>query len=756
MAAPDKTPAPVQEPFDEQNVEATQPPQITAEVSEPETSAETPAPQEPVVAESPAPPAEEPEEPAGESVEAPAAPQENPAETEEPAPPAEEPTAEEEKPSIEAKEPAEEGAEISEKPNPYTGKDPSEILELFTSILQSKPVQSLREEVESIKVAFYKAVRADFESQLARFVAEGGNAEEFVPAENPLEARFKDLLGLYRDKRDEFLKNLDLEKQRAYEAKVRIINELKELIDSNETVGNTFQAFRELQQRWKDAGVVAQEHVRDLWETYHHHVENFYNYVKINKELRDLDLKKNYEAKILLAEEAEALSLDPSVLDAFQKLQQLHERWREIGPVATEYKEALWERFKTASSAINKRHQSYYEALKAEQEQNLVLKTELCVKCEEVADGVYTSRKEWEDASNQVVEMQKVWKTIGFGPRKENTKIYNRFRAACDRFFSAKHAYYKELRSENADNLQAKIDLCVQAEALKESDDWKGTTEALIELQKKWKEIGLTSRKQSEAVWKRFRSAADEFFKRKAEHFGEQEEKLAENLEAKKQMLSDLAGLAKEKVEVSFDKIKAYQRQWAEIGFVPIKQKEAIQTEYKKVMDQLFGQLRGEEREHHMRNFQEKVSQIRAGGVRKVNQERERLYQKLKQLEADIQVWENNIGFFSKSKNAEALVNEVQNKINKAKEQIATLIDKIKLIDHPELAKPKAEPAPEQPTVAEDLAATADDEPVGVENPEITAPGDLTLDQEETQYTASAETAGPDEETTSNNETEEA
>lgn len=457
--------------------------------------------------------------------------------------------------------------------NPYADKTQPELIDLLAKMLEERPVQNLRGDVEAVKIAFYKAGRAEIETQRAEFIAGGGDPEAFKPAENDNEARFKELLVRYREKRDAFTNHAEQEKERAYAAKLRIIEELKELVNGNETLGQTFNTFRELQQRWKDAGIVPQDKIKDLWETYHHHVENFYNYIKINKELRDLDLRKNYEAKTALAEEAEALMLDPSATDAFHKLQKLHEEWREVGPVAPEFKDALWERFKAASTQINKRHQEYFEGIKAEQKQNLALKTELCEKVEELAGSAFTSHKEWNAASEQIIEIQKVWKTIGFAPKKDNTKIYERFRTACDKFFEAKRTFYQGMKAEIADNLQAKLDLCVQAEALQDSEDWKATTDALIALQKKWKEIGATSRKHSEQVWKRFRAASDKFFARKAEHFGNQDSQYAENLARKQEMLEEMRRRLHEKVDITFDTIKDYQRRWAEIGFVPIRKK---------------------------------------------------------------------------------------------------------------------------------------------------------------------------------------
>ncbi len=603
---------------------------------------------------------------------------------------------------------AEELGENINIPNPYADRTQEELVAILADRLDTQPVQTLRTDVEAIKVIFYKHNRTVIEEQKAAFLAAGGTEETFEPSENPLEKEFKNLLASYREKRDTYIQQTEKEKEKAYKEKLSIIEELKNLVDSNETVGKTFNAFRELQQRWKDAGIVPQEQVKELWNTYHHHVENFYNYIKINKELRDLDLKKNYEAKLALAEEAEALMLDPSVADASRKLQRLHEQWRETGPVAIEVKDQLWERFKQASAQINKRHQEYFEGQKEEQMQNLALKTGLCVKVEEIAEGVYTTPKAWNDAMEQILEIQKVWKTIGFAPKKDNTKIYERFRAACDKFFEAKRSYYSEAKSEANDHLQAKLDLCVQAEALQDSDQWKETTDAFIELQKKWKETGAVSRKYADQVWKRFRAAADRFFERKSAHFGDQDSKFAENLERKQNLLARMSETAADPASVTFDKIKEYQRQWAEIGFVPAKQKEVIQNQYREIVDTLFGILRGEEGARHMQHFRDRVGRMQEGGGKRVNAERDRLYTRLKQLENDVQIWENNIGFFAHSKNAESLLQDVRNKIDRAKEQIAELIEKIKLIDNPttatlateaKIAKKEAEEGAAEPVI---------------------------------------------------------
>lgn len=564
----------------------------------------------------------------------------------------------------------------------YNGKSKADLLAILADILANKPVQTIRRDVEAIKIAFYKTYRAEVERARRAFVEAGGKLEEFVPTPDDAEQRLKELFAEYRTKRNEFIAKLEEEKENNYKIKLQIIEELKELIDSNETLNQTFNTFRDLQQRWKETGPVPQAYVKDLWETYNLHVENFYNFIKINKELRDLDLKKNYETKLQLCEEAEELVLDPSPVNAFHKLQKLHEQWRETGPVANEYKEQLWERFREASTKINKRHQEYFNSIKEEQKHNLELKTELCVKTEELSVAPLSTRKEWNKASEQLIDIQKVWKTIGFAPKKDNTKIYERFRNACDKFFENKRNFYLQIKAEMENNLHLKNDICAAAEALQESEEWKKATDELIALQKRWKEIGPVSRRYSDAIWKRFRSACDKFFERKAAFFASLDQQYEDNLAKKKQLLEELKTFVVENKERGFEALKELQHRWAEIGFVPIKQKEAIQKEYRKAVDAIFAKLRSNEKENRLERFKGKISSIAEGGDRRrLRFERDRLYNKMKQIESDIALLENNIGFFSKSKNAEAMIREVNNKIAKAKEEMATLIEKIEMID---------------------------------------------------------------------------
>lgn len=553
-----------------------------------------------------------------------------------------------------------------------------ELVGYFAELLESRPIQSLRYDVEAVKVAFYKQHRAEVEELRKSFVEQGGAIENFVAPADEYEAKLKEYFALYRTRREEYMNSLEQSKEENLKVKLQIIEELKALVETGETVGHTFQTFRQLQQRWKEAGPVPQNKMKDVWETYNLHTENFYNFVKINKELRDLDLQRNLEAKTALCEAAESLAGEESVVAAFRKLQDLHEQWREIGPVASEHKDSIWERFKEASSRVNRQHQEYFEGIKEEQRKNLALKTELCEKAEALSTEMLTSRKEWNKASEKLIEIQKVWKTIGFAPKKDNTKIYERFRQACDKFFELKRSFYEGIKTEMEHNLQLKLEICEAAEAIQDSEQWKKSADELIALQKRWKDIGPVSRRHSDAVWKRFRAACDHFFARKSEHFASVDAEHAENLAKKSALLEEI-----EKFDItggSIEDIKEFQRRWSEIGFVPIKAKEELQKRYRAAIDNLFAVLRSGDRERGVERFRNKISGMKGQGG-KLRNERDRLYNKVKQLESDIATLENNIGFFSRSKGAEALIRDVENKIQRAKQEMAETIEKINLID---------------------------------------------------------------------------
>lgn len=563
----------------------------------------------------------------------------------------------------------------------YSGHSLKELIAALEGIVASGS-EAPRREIEAIKIAFYKKTRAEIEAAKAEFVKAGGDEAEFKAPSFEEEQRLKDLIFAYKNAK--FLKNkeVEAEKEKNYKEKLQILEDLKVLSEGSEAHNHTYQEFKNLQIRWKEIGQVPQSHVKDLWDNYHYLVEKFYDYIKINRELRDLDLKKNYEAKILLCEKSEELLLEPSPILAFQKLQKLHEQWREVGPVAKEFKEVLWDRFKEATSKINKKHQEYYDLQKEDQKKNLDTKTLLCEKAEELLSGDQKTTKDWNKKSKDLIELQKVWKTVGFAPKKENAKIYQRFREACDAFFEKKREFYVQLKAQIDVNLQAKLALCEKAEAISASSEWKKATDELIALQKQWKEVGPVPRKHSDEVWKRFRAACDSFFNRKSEHFSDIDKQYEGNLKEKEALIEEIrAFVPVEDVTENFEILKNFQRRWAEIGFVPMRDKERIQSAYREVIDAQFQKIKGTDADRKIGKFKGWVESNTGRGDKKFRAERDKLIGKIRQLESDISVWENNIGFFAKSKNADAMINEVQNKIKKAKEEIALVEEKINLID---------------------------------------------------------------------------
>ncbi|HOP03161.1 MAG TPA: DUF349 domain-containing protein [Tenuifilaceae bacterium] len=572
----------------------------------------------------------------------------------------------------------------SYQPADYSALNREELVASLRKLLDERPVQKIRAEVESIKVNFYKKHKAEFERKRKEWVEAGGDIQQFEAPEDNVEPEIKELLKEYRELKAKYNRNLEDQKVDNLEQKQAIIEQIKELVNRNESVNQTFQDFRDLQQRWRDIGPVPQASLNDLWETYHHHVQNFYDYIKINKELRDLDLKKNMEEKIKLCEKAEELLLEPSIVNAFKKLQKYHNQWREIGPVPNEFRAEIWERFKDATSKINKKHQEYFEGLREEQKSNLEAKVALCEKAEELAGTVISSNKEWNKRSKEMIELQKVWKTIGFAPKKDNNRIYERFRSACDTFFGNKREFYDEAREEQQNNLQLKTELCMQAEALKESNEWKKTSEELINLQKRWKEIGPVPRKHSDDIWKRFRSACDFFFERKSKHFSQVDNKYEVNLKAKEDLIVEVETFKPaENIEENLKVLKDYQRRWSEIGFVPIKKKDEVQKRFREAINKHFEELKIDDTKKNILKFKTKIDTIQ-GNPRQENKmrvERDRLFNQLKQLENDITLWENNIGFFAKSKNAEQLIKDVERKIEKGRKDLKVLEEKIKLID---------------------------------------------------------------------------
>jgi len=578
---------------------------------------------------------------------------------------------------------------LTEYPD-HSNKSLKEILQIFQELIERGDQHEMYKLAEGIKAAFYKALKR--EKIAAGFIAPSENVEnteeelqETVVSHNPfakIERGFKELYAQYKSLRGSFLQTIEKQKEDNLAKKNAIIEELKGLLEKQEDLHQTFPAFRELQNRWKSIGPVPQANNKDIWDTYQYLVEKFYDYVKINNELRDLDLKKNLEMKVELCEKAEALVNEPNIIQAFRKLQKLHEEWRDLGPVNKEMREEIWERFKKATSNVNKRQQDFFETQKESQKENLEQKTALCEKIEAIValDG----ERDWNALTKEIEKIQNDWKGIGFASKKDNQRIYDRFRAACDKFYDAKREHYSHFKNVMQENYDKKIALCEQAEALKDSEDWKRTTDQLINLQKKWKEIGPVARKQSDIVWKRFRAACDTFFDNKSKHYSSVDDSFEQNLAKKLELIQEINEykLDSRPLENS-EALKDFQTRWAEIGFVPIKDKERIQAAYRHAMEQKFGEIRNPEQENRINRYKKHLKDVstssKGGGVRA---EREKLIQKYRQMEQDIAVWENNMGFFTKSKNADSLLLDIEKKISAAKFELSQLEEKIKLIDN--------------------------------------------------------------------------
>ncbi len=591
---------------------------------------------------------------------------------------------EEEKELPDQEEEKKEKEEITVEEVDYSTFSLDDLVDRLALLLEKRPVNEIRNDVERIKVVFYKKLNQEKEEKKNRFLEEGGDPTDFTPPHDVREERMIDLLKAYRYRKAQYNKELEEQKLRNLEEKKQVIEELKELVTRNESLGKTFQEFRDLQKKWRNIGPVPQQYTNELWESYHYHVEKFYDYIRINKELRDLDLKKNKEAKLRLCEQAEQLLLEPDIVTAFKTLQKYHEQWREIGPVPKEHKAELWERFKEATRKINKKYQAYFQEIKEIQKKNLEQKTLLAEKAEEIAAMELKSPREWEEKTEQIRELQKVWRTIGFAPRKYNNAIYERFRKACDLFFSRKREFFAANKELQMTNLQLKTDLCVQAEALKDSTDWKKTTEDLINLQKRWKEIGPVPRKYSDQLWKRFRAACDHFFEAKARYYQGLRENFEENLRKKEELLEEMRAFTPTgDTDKDFAAIQDLQRRWSEIGYVPLEKKEEISNAFRKLVDELYNKLNLNEHTKSLIKYKAKLQEL-AGSPKatvKLQKDREKFISRIKQLENDITIWENNIGFFSNSKNAESLIRDVTVKIENAKASIRLLKEKLKLID---------------------------------------------------------------------------
>ena len=558
------------------------------------------------------------------------------------------------------------------------------LVELLEEAVKNSDIQAIKDKVAAIRIRFNKLNKEDLENEMQQFMQEGGSEESFQHTEDPLEKRFNEAFGIFKANRAKM--NEDMEKQKVdnLTQKQSILEELKGIIASDESLKKTYDDFRALQDRWKEIGPVPATENANLWNTYHFLVEQFFDKVRIGRELRDLDMKKNLESKIDLCEKAEELLDEKSMTKAFKALQKLHEDWKEIGPVPQEKKEEIWERFKAASDKINQIRREHYAKLEESQKANLEAKKALCEKAEELLNGEYTSVNAWQKKSDELSEIFGVWKTVGLASKKDNEDVWMRFKAAMDAFFQKKKEFFTEMKDKQTENLERKTQLCIEAEALMESSDWKTVTEQLKKIQEEWKTIGPVPKRHTDKIWKRFRAACDTFFNRKNEHFSGRRGEEEANLAAKRALLDEIKAYQLGPVRnENMEAIKAFQKRWIEIGHVPFRQKEAINKEYRESIDSLFDTMRRNQNEASTNEFREMMEGWKddpAAGDR-VRKESSKLQLRIQKLRDEIAVLENNIGFFSSSKNSELMRAEYEKKINQAKEDLKVLEEKLKITE---------------------------------------------------------------------------
>ena len=531
-----------------------------------------------------------------------------------------------------------------------------------------------RPELESLKQAFYRLQRAAQEEQIAAFVAGGGTAEEFKPEPDPLEEQFRKLLNIIREKKAAAQEALEIVQKENYRRKLELLERFKALIEKANTEGASYNEFKALLQEWKEIKEVPADKANELWKAYQQYAEQFYDIQKLNNEFREYDFKKNMEAKIAICEEAERLADEPDIVAAFRKLQKLHQEFRETGPVSKESREEIWNRFKAASTVINKRHQQHFEQLKEKEKENLDQKTVICELLEGIEYDKLTTFQSWNEKTQEVLALQKKWRDIGFAPAKQNQKIFERFRAACDLFFSRKGEFFKQAKTDMTANLEKKTALCEQAEALKDSTDWKETADKLAELQKQWREIGPVQKKYTNSIWKRFISACDYFYEQRDKNTSSKKREENANLAAKKEILAKLEAF--DPANLSDDDIQTIQQlvdEWNSIGFVPFKMKDKIAAQFKAAMEPFAGVV---STRRGGRPAQ------RGGAAREAGSPRERLMRQYEQKKSEIQTYENNLGFMNASSKAgSGFVDAIKAKIETLKQEADDLLAQIKALD---------------------------------------------------------------------------
>lgn len=557
-----------------------------------------------------------------------------------------------------------------------------EILNRLQALVDA-PIETVRGEVESLKQAYYKIRRNEVDELKKAFIEQGGDEKDFTAPEDTQENFLKELLGSYKEKKAAYLAEEEKQKAENYEIKLQLIEQLKMLCESQDDFNKLYNEFKDIQQKWKEIKLVPEEHANELWKEYQTYSEAFYDLIKINNQFRDYDFKKNLELKTALCEAVEKLQDEKDIISAFHQLQKLHQQWREIGPVAKELREELWGRFKAASTVINKRHQQHFENLKAKEQENLVAKTAICEEIEGIDYAALQTFKDWDEKNNEVLALQQKWRTIGFTPKKHNTKIFERFRAACDVFFTKKTEFYKSIKAEMEKNLEKKRALCEKAEALKDSTDWKGTTEKMIALQKEWKTIGQVTRRHSDSIWKRFITACDYFFDNKNKNVSSQKSEEQTNLEAKKALIEKVKTMDESlDTEEAITMLKEWIAEWNEIGHVPFKEKDKVYKAFHEAVDAQFDRLKVDQRDRRMKSYRNNVSEMAGKGKGKLYSERDRLMRTYERMKNDLQTYENNIGFLTiSSKGGSGLVKEMERKIEKLKAEMELTVKKIEAID---------------------------------------------------------------------------
>ena len=540
-----------------------------------------------------------------------------------------------------------------------------------------------KQELDSLKQSFYKFHNAELEAAKKQFIDNGGSEEDYAPQSDAIEEEFKNVMAIIKEKRSAQMAELERQKEENLQIKLSIIEELKELVESPDDANKSYTEFKKLQQQWNETKLIPQAKVNELWKSYQLYVEKFYDILKLNNEFREYDFKKNLEIKNRLCEAAEKLADEEDVISAFHQLQKLHQEFRDTGPVAKELRDEVWNRFKAASTVVNRRHQQHCEALKEAEQHNLDQKTVICEIVESIEYDELKTFSAWENKTQEVIALQTKWKTIGFAPQKMNVKIFERFRHACDDFFKKKGEFFKTLKEGMNENLEKKKALCEKAESLKESTDWKATADTLTKLQKEWKTIGPVPKKHSDTIWKRFISACDYFFEQKNKATSSQRSVELENMEKKKEIITRLSAIDESiDTEEASKQVRELMKEWGTIGHVPFKEKDKLYKQYHSLVDQLFERFNISASNRKLSNFKSNISNIQSGGSQTLYREREKLVRAYENMKSELQTYENNLGFLtSASKKGNSLLTELNRKVEKLKADLELVLQKIKVID---------------------------------------------------------------------------